>query len=55
MKKWEIVFRLNEGDAQTVKGTIECKLPSRTKMYKDLEKEFNKGLLFSYGYRQVNN
>jgi len=55
MKKWGIVFRVNEGDKQTVKGIVNCKLPSRTKIYRNLEKDFDKGLLFSYGYRQINN
>jgi len=52
---FEVYARKEENGKDVIVQTVSCKRPSSLKSYKNLEKEFNSGKWFSYGWRVKEN
>ena len=50
--KFNFYYINNEGK-QIITGVRDCKKPARTKLYKELQKNFNCGFINAYGYEPV--
>ena len=53
MNNYQFYLRYKDNPKQYMTRVIECKMPSRTKHYKELENSFNRGFIDSYGWFQL--
>ena len=53
MKKYRFYFEYQKDGEQHTVEIKSCKAPTRTKVYKTLENNFNEGFIEVYGYELV--